>query len=208
MKTSTRQKEVIKRKLLNEAAKQFAKNGFEGTNINDISTEAGFAKGTIYNYFQSKEQLFYSTVEEAAKLAVRRYQAGQKGISVKESLRRLVEADVSVFRDEEDFIKVLVGEIMRPTSSNYALILSDLGPFIENTSNILEGGIESGEIRKDIPPTQLSLVFLGFLVLLYVQHWKTDGGWPSLEEIPDLLVTLFMDGAGAPGSEQKLFKPQ
>ena len=44
-------------KLLEAAAEGFAAEGYAGANINTISTSAGFAKGTIYNYFASKHAL-------------------------------------------------------------------------------------------------------------------------------------------------------
>ena len=62
-------KEVMKetRQLLLEAATQeFAREGFKGANINRISIAAGFAKGTIYNYFESKRALMLALIDEIA----------------------------------------------------------------------------------------------------------------------------------------------
>jgi AcrR family transcriptional regulator len=58
--TSTRQA------LLAAAAEEIAREGYEGANINRISLAAGFAKGTIYNYFSSKHDLLLALVEEIA----------------------------------------------------------------------------------------------------------------------------------------------
>jgi len=51
-------------KLLEAAAEEFAQKGYVGANINDISTAAGFAKGTIYNYFPSKYDLMLALIAE------------------------------------------------------------------------------------------------------------------------------------------------
>ena len=40
-----------RQQLLQAAAEEFAGRGYSGANINRISLAAGFAKGTIYNYF-------------------------------------------------------------------------------------------------------------------------------------------------------------
>lgn len=169
--------------------------------MNEIALGAGYAKGTIYNYFSSKEELFGEVIAEAARRTVERFRRAPGHSSVKESLRELALADVSVLQEEESFIKVLAGEAMNPRSENYGLILSHMGEFTGMVSSILNTGIENGEIRDDKPTPQLAMVFLGLLTLLYVQHWKTDGAWPSLDEIPDLVVTLFMDGAGVRGKD-------
>ncbi len=38
-------------------------------------------------------------------------------------------------------------------------------------------------------------MFVGTLTLLYVQHWGSGGAWPSLDDVPDLAVGAFLDGA-------------
>lgn len=53
--------------LLQAATEEFAREGFEGANINRISIAAGFAKGTIYNYFESKRALMLALIDEIAK---------------------------------------------------------------------------------------------------------------------------------------------
>ena len=52
--------------LLEAAAEEFARAGFVGANINRISTAAGFAKGTIYNYFSSKRALMLALIDKTA----------------------------------------------------------------------------------------------------------------------------------------------
>ena len=55
------------RKLLLQAAtEEFAREGYKGANINRISKNAGFAKGTIYNYFDSKRALMLVLIDESA----------------------------------------------------------------------------------------------------------------------------------------------
>jgi len=54
-------------RLLEAAAEEIAQHGFAAANINRISTAAGFAKGTIYNYFNSKRALMLALIEEIAK---------------------------------------------------------------------------------------------------------------------------------------------
>jgi AcrR family transcriptional regulator len=55
-------------RLLEAAAEGFAAEGYASANINTISTSAGFAKGTIYNYFASKHALLLALIDETAEL--------------------------------------------------------------------------------------------------------------------------------------------
>lgn len=52
--------ELIKR----SAGRLFVSQGYENTSIDQIAKEAELAKGTIYLYFKSKEELFFSIVEQ------------------------------------------------------------------------------------------------------------------------------------------------
>src|ERR1700730_7495747 len=44
--------------VLQAARRIFARLGYSATNVEDIAREAGMAKGTIYLYFKSKEEVF------------------------------------------------------------------------------------------------------------------------------------------------------
>lgn len=48
----------MREKILQESMLYFAKNGFSGTKISELSKYIGIGQGTIYIYFDSKEELF------------------------------------------------------------------------------------------------------------------------------------------------------
>ena len=205
VRISAAAKDAVHRRLLESAAAQFARLGFDATNIDAIAGDAGVAKGTIYNYFDSKEDLFGAVLAEGARRTVARYSAAPHGPSTRDALEALAGADLSVLREEEAFMKVLVAEAMTPHSRHYALILERLSPFLEAVAGILETGIRRGEVRRDRPVPQLALLFTGTLAILYIQHWQSGGGWPTMEEIPELAVDMFLDGASArrPASKRR-----
>jgi AcrR family transcriptional regulator len=61
IKTETRHK------LLKAAADEISRSGYNGANINHISEAAGFAKGTVYNYFPSKRELMLALIDQTGK---------------------------------------------------------------------------------------------------------------------------------------------
>ena len=203
VRISAAAKDAVRRRLLESAAAQFARLGFDATNIDDIAVDAGVAKGTVYNYFDSKEDLFGAVLAQGAQQTVDRFAAVPHGASTRDALRALAAADVSVLREEEAFMKVLIAEAMSPRSRNYSLILERLAPFLDAVAGILEAGVRRGEVRRDRPVPQLALLFTGTLALLYIQHWQSDGGWPTMDEIPDLAVDTFLDGGRARGPQPR-----
>jgi len=192
---SAENREKVRRRLLETAAGHFAERGLDGTQVDAIAAGAGFAKGTVYNYFASKEELFAEVLAEGCRAAVQRYANSPHEGSVRECLRALAAADVAVLREEEGFMKVVVREAMSFNPRTYPLIVEHLAPYLGQVQEILGRGLAAGEIRDDRPVAQLALAFVGILVLLFVQHWGSGGAWPAVAEIPDLAVTLFFDGA-------------
>ncbi|MFO7814479.1 MAG: TetR/AcrR family transcriptional regulator [Halanaerobiales bacterium] len=62
MKVDTR------RTIMKTAVNLFAEQGFKDTSISNIAKEADVGKGTIYWHFDSKEDLFFSIIEEKGKI--------------------------------------------------------------------------------------------------------------------------------------------
>lgn len=50
--------------LIESAQKLMAENGFQSTKVEEITRNAGVAKGTFYNYFASKEDALFEIVKE------------------------------------------------------------------------------------------------------------------------------------------------
>ncbi len=191
---ATGQKQVVRRRLLDAAAEQFARHGLAGANVDAISVAAGFAKGTLYNYFASKEALFAAVIREGAARAAESAREVAGG-STRERLTELVRADVEVLRQEEPFIRVVVREAMTFRPDTYPLVVEGLAPFLTRVTEVLDDGVAAGEIRADRPVAQMALLFVGTISLMYVQHWGSQGAWPALDDVPDLVVAAFLDGA-------------
>ena len=50
--------------ILKAAASVFSQEGYEKSRMDDIASTAGVGKGTIYQYFNGKEQLFQEMIKE------------------------------------------------------------------------------------------------------------------------------------------------
>ncbi len=182
-------------RLLEAAAAAFAREGLDGANINEISLAAGLAKGTVYNYFASKEALFLAVVEQACAWAAGSAADPGPDAPARERLRALIASDMAWAGEHEAFARVLVRELFAGKPEMYGRVLEAAAPYIERVGEVLRDGIARGEVRADVPAGELALVFTGLGVLGLVQHWGSGGAWPALEEVPELVVDLFLDGA-------------
>jgi TetR/AcrR family transcriptional regulator, mexJK operon transcriptional repressor len=60
-----------RQQILDGAATLFLHNGYEGTSMSQVAREAGVSKGTLYNYFDCKAQLFSALIEAVAETKLR-----------------------------------------------------------------------------------------------------------------------------------------
>lgn len=58
-------KEDRKVEIIKASAKIFAEHGYHKAKIEDIAKEAGVGKGTIYEYFDSKKELFQEMIKKS-----------------------------------------------------------------------------------------------------------------------------------------------
>jgi AcrR family transcriptional regulator len=60
-----RRKEARPEEILSAALESFAERGFAATRIEDVAARAGISKGTLYLYFNGKEELFKAVVRQS-----------------------------------------------------------------------------------------------------------------------------------------------
>ena len=66
IRLETRQNTLsLKEKIIHESLRLFSLKGFLSTSLQDILSATGTSKGGFYNHFRSKEDLFYSVLDEA-----------------------------------------------------------------------------------------------------------------------------------------------
>lgn len=70
-KLSRKDREKLQRRneIIHAAAKLFSRKGYNKTTLEDIATEAEFGIGTIYNYFESKEDIYKHLLESISGLS-------------------------------------------------------------------------------------------------------------------------------------------
>jgi AcrR family transcriptional regulator len=75
-----RKKQQTRQLIADTARRLFAKRGFEGVTVAEVARAADVAEATVFNYFPTKEDLFYSGLEafeEALLSAIREREAGE-----------------------------------------------------------------------------------------------------------------------------------
>ena len=170
----TRRKQARPGEILDAALSVFAEKGYAAARMEDIAARAGVTKGTIYLYFQNKEDVFKSlarqhvgdTLSQAAAMAaqytgtVREFLAMMLGIMAQKIqagqiavLPKIIIAEAGNFPE--------LAEFWRSEVIDKALSMA---------SGVVARGIANGEIR-DVPPEYVVRTCMSAMLMCLI--WRT-----------------------------------
>jgi len=97
--------------ILTAARRVIAAHGFQGATIDRVAEEARIAKGTVYLYFNNKDDLLQAAMEEGLISFDKQIRAEVAHVADPlEKLRRLVTVQLEIMDANRDFIKALILE--------------------------------------------------------------------------------------------------
>jgi len=139
--------------IIEAAVHLFAVKGFNETKLEDVATLAEFGKGTIYNYFENKDDLLVSSFEYAL-ARVSEYLEKQLS-TVTDPLERLklvVNAQFEHYQKNEDFLRVVTTNqqtITRCMQGAKGKHLHDRFMHLRQLMvNEIQASIDAGKIKK------------------------------------------------------------
>ncbi|BCL80485.1 TetR family transcriptional regulator [Ktedonobacteria bacterium brp13] len=155
-------REATRRRIIHEAAREFARLGFDQASINVIAEQAGIGKGTIYLYFENKRELFLAMLRFIAQsqLTAIRSALAQDG-SLDTRLELLFRAFVQLAEEESDSFNVYMSALYgvnRAFQAEATRLLRDYSAVI---ALVLEEARARGEITfQDVDATALMILSL------------------------------------------------
>ncbi len=191
-----RERLLHRREIIDAAVHLFAQNGYEQTKLDDVAELAEFGKGTIYNYFNNKIDLFVSTVETVLEdmetVLSNRLKEAQNH---REKLLVVVEAHFDLLRRNADFIRMIIGQhhiITHDLPEEHKPSLMER--YFSMHSHLVQGILEAqeaGEIREGKPEV-LATYLLG---LVHSQIRSINLGILSIDEVnPSEIIDIFYRG--------------
>jgi AcrR family transcriptional regulator len=145
--------------IIEAAVEVFAQKGFEKATVDEIAAAANVAKGTVFYNFKTKEDIFFSIIEEGTRnfsaLIKERTQQGQ---TASQKLELAYDATFAFFLKYNNFCTVLISELWRVrTRWNYDPTHL-LDHYKQSLEEIFEEGRQSGEFRQDVEPNDIGLI--------------------------------------------------
>ncbi len=172
-------REVGKKKeqVLLAAVEMFLDKDFYQVTIVEIAERAGVGKGTVYEYFSSKEDLFKESFSYCAEAYLQSFkQHLTESASVKKTMYDIVKTHLELIKDNRKGLHLLFNE--RPLSFQelQTWVLERRQELLQGITMLIGEGIKSNEIRPDIDVEMAGRLFLAL-------NYVVMGGMVVLDNI-------------------------
>jgi AcrR family transcriptional regulator len=197
-------REQKKTAILDASARVFARKGYAGTVMKDIAVEAGIGKGTIYEYFPSKEDLFFAVFEWYVDHMDQQAHIQISGLvgSTAEKLYMLTRSMMKAGMETRDIFSLSMefwaASASSPRRDRFRHAMRDVYVRFRKIFNtLLREGMERGEFHADLPVEAISAVLVGSCDSLFLQMWFDETFDP--ESTACRFMTTFLRGISTEG---------
>ena len=169
---------IKKDRIIEAATRMFAKNGFTGTLMAQVAQEAGIGKGTIYEYFRSKEALFFAVFEHLMIETGTQLQTAtaSRGDSTAQRLQALADSLIKMWLPRLDLYSLIMefwsATATLPGRRQFKKAFQDgYRDFRRLVADQIKAGFDSGEFQAPVDPLQIASALIGSWDALLLQAW-------------------------------------
>jgi len=183
--------------ILDAAIKVLGKKGFEGTNVADIAKATGIAKGTVYLYFESKDEIFSAILSERSLLPWFTDRVMTEDVPLETMLTDTARHFLKSMPDLLPIIHLVLSDGHRSPAHAEQLYQDVILKGNKLLAAYLAAQAKVGRIRKLDNPFLTARAFLGML-MIYLMTQEMLGGKHFTSIKPEAwvreVVQLFLDG--------------
>jgi TetR/AcrR family fatty acid metabolism transcriptional regulator len=184
--------------IVEAATRVFAEKGFRRATTREVAREAGVSEGTIYNYFEDKDDLLMAILHRLNETE-RRVEDFEEDTAtdfrgfLEEYLRRRM----SLIWENREVFRVVLSEMLVNAELRELYLRQVVEPTMRMAEENFRSRMEEGEVRRmdaSLAMRSVAGAVLGLLVLGLLGDEEV-GSRP--EEIPDVLAALLVHGLDA-----------
>ncbi|EOD01907.1 TetR/AcrR family transcriptional regulator [Caldisalinibacter kiritimatiensis] len=187
-------KEERRLSIINAAIKVFCEYGFHKSKMEDIAKEAGIGKGTIYEYFDSKKNLF----QEMIIFSITYYKKGMKkaiadGGNIREKLIELAKHHGKFLAKHAEMAQNIGNQSNIISKEMRCKLIKGRMEIHKIVEGVIEEGINNGELRSDLNKELAAFSVMGTVNQYYTKKIFIDKEMPN-QINPTEAIDILMKG--------------
>jgi len=186
--------------IIDAAIKVIAQHGYHSAKMTNIAAEAGVADGTIYNYFESKEQvlicIFEEKMTELIAQATLKINAHQSPV---DKVRAFVRNHFEHLQRNPELGKVFQVELRQSQQFFHGYRPKKLFEYLDLLGSAIREGQRAGIFRSHLDSMILQWSIFGTLDELSINWVMSEQQWPpDLDTVPEQVLEIFLLGIESP----------
>lgn len=178
-------------RILEAAGVYFGKNGYHLADLDVVSKEAGVGKGTLYRYFENKEQLFVETVSYFSEKMYGEIVSEIERVSDKDLVKALFEAHEKYYSKHCHVYNLVYKAVIQMPEKLVYLFHKVHDEKMEKLRNRLESGMKKGVFKK--MNVEIVLKILDAMANMIILAKESDTKFTS-DEIKKTFEKVFNEG--------------
>jgi AcrR family transcriptional regulator len=194
-------RERTPQKLIAAARVVFERDGFHGARLSDVTKEANVSTGTLYNYFQSKEELFRAVMQgvldDLTKAGGAEDAASPDAAAPADPVQGIIEANrsyIAGYRRNARLMSVLT-QVAERDPEVLAIGIAIREHFETRISRAIARWQEAGLAYSDLDPVYTANA-LAYMVDRFLHEWHALGLPYDEERVADTLNKLWIRALG------------
>jgi len=187
-------------RIINAALTVFSRDGFQNSKIEDIARAADIGKGTLYEYFSSKDELFLEVFTSFKESVLSKYWVVlDDGDDPLSQLKMMAIICAEICADEKTEMKFLAQFSFECLSRKEGNKLSELlNEYNEEIAALISGIIKEGIEDGLLKPLDVAILSKNYADALFgmLMRYQLSGDKISLLASSQLLFDVFLKGAG------------
>jgi TetR/AcrR family fatty acid metabolism transcriptional regulator len=163
-------------RILESALNVFSAKGFQNATIQEISKSAAVSEGTIYEYFNNKEDLLFSILERQFQSNLNMLGELFEVRTPLRKLKRFMRYHFTVYLTQPAFVKVFLFDAIYNSGFYTSNAYQPFKQYIESIDEILDEGKEDGSIRPEINNRVFRNLFMGIFSHMALRWLFTQRG--------------------------------
>ena len=184
--------------ILERAAEVFARKGFEGASMRDLSRSTGISLAGLYHYVPSKQQLLHRIQMDAFSRILERLEERLALVKdPEERVRVLIQNHLEYFLAHPVEMKVFTHEAEALEGSYRSEVGGIKRRYYELAMQLFRNLQEAGRVReRNARPAVLAL----FGMMNWIYTWHRPGTDPEARELAETFADIFLHGSLAAGT--------
>ena len=159
-----RKKSEKRDQILDAARKLFLERGYASTRMEDIARDADLAIGTLYLYFENKNEIYASLCEDGLAILDNLFaKAAKEGKDCWEKMEALAKVNLRFYRKYRNYYDIIAFVFVGLKPEDLSAVLRDkivnrISAILNHLEEIIREGMEAGDLRPgDVEETALIL---------------------------------------------------